>query len=125
MLYGWTPRTFYTYDEQGRVASTWTESVWDDHERALVDAWQDWRNSLHKCGIPRSQSFKVDGFPSAEDFAVPHFECAACEALEIEQARLAKADEKQHEKGIHPSAWRELQVMPMADALELQRQQNN
>lgn len=101
--------------------------MWDDYERALVDALQDWRNGLHKCGIPRSKGFKVDGIPTAEDFAAIRFECAACEALEIEQARLAKGDAKRHEDGIHPESWRELRVMSMEDArlLAAQQEQDN
>lgn len=104
------------------MASTWTESVWDDHERALVDAWQDWRNGLHKCGFPRSEAFRVQGRPDPEATAAV-FECVYCEAVEREQARRANVDKKLREDGINPDAWREYQAMRLADALALQAAQ--
>lgn len=105
------------------MVSSWTESVWDEHERALVDAWQDWRNSLHKCGRPRSESFRV---PGQDDpvYGFIKWECAACEALEREQARLHKAVKKDdQDAGINPAAWRELEVVPAAGVLAFQEAQ--
>ena len=38
MLWGWEPRTFYEYDDDGRLVSSWTESPWDETERDLLIA---------------------------------------------------------------------------------------
>lgn len=32
------PRTFYEYDDDGRLTSSWTESEWDDEQVSLLQA---------------------------------------------------------------------------------------
>ena len=107
------------------MVSTWTESVWDEYERALVDAWQDWRNSLHKCGRPRSESFRMDG-KDDPTYGFIKWECAACEALEREQARLqGKVHKDDQEAGVNPAAWRELEVVPAEGVIAFQQGRHN
>lgn len=36
MLWGWEPRTFYNYDDTGRMVSSRTESQWDEDQVELL-----------------------------------------------------------------------------------------
>lgn len=48
---GWEPKTVYTYDEQGRLASSAPEVEWDDVERDWMLSLQHWRETfLCPCG---------------------------------------------------------------------------
>lgn len=86
--------------------------MWNDEERALVDAWQDWRNSLHKCGRLRSESMRIPGMPDPPAYGFIKWECAGCEADERERARLSKAVSKaDQEAGVNPAAWVDLQLV--------------
>lgn len=99
--------------------------MWDEYERALVDAYQDWRNSLHKCGRPRSESFRTEG-QDPPVYGFLKWECAACEALEREQARLHNSTTKSdRDAGVNPDAWRELEVLPADNVVAFQKAQHN
>lgn len=118
--YGWQPRTTYTYDDSGRLVSSVTESVWDEYERALVDAYQDYRADLHTCGRPMSESLRVAGRPDPE-YVVGTSICVGCMALDQKRAARQKADEKAHERGEHPEAWRLDTVYTRAEMATLER----
>lgn len=99
--------------------------MWDEYERALVDAYQDWRNGMHKCGRPLTESLRVPGHEPPQ-YGFIKYECAACEATEREQARLQKAVTKaDQDAGVNPAAWRDLQPMPVADIGRLVEEQHN
>jgi hypothetical protein len=43
---GWEPRTVYEYDAQGRLAASTLEVEWDEEQRDLMIALQEYRASL-------------------------------------------------------------------------------
>jgi hypothetical protein len=102
------------------VVSSWTESVWDAHERALVDAYQDWRADLHSCGRPLSESLRVRGREDPK-YVVGTQVCVACLALERHRHTRAEADEKAGRKGLEAArvdTVYTLDEMRAAEALE-------
>jgi hypothetical protein len=120
-LYGWLPRTFHHYDDDGRVAWTVTESDWaDPYERALIDAYLDWKTDLHTCGRHLSESLQgARDDIDEESYAAGYQVCSACMALEYRRAELAKADEAERERGRNPEAWRlwRVDLLPEAEAI--------
>lgn len=120
-LYGWLPRTFYHYNDDGTVAYTVTESGWGDpYERATVDAYLDWKADLHVCGRPMSEALK-DAQPGIdeESYRSGYRTCYACMALEYERAGTAHGDKDLRERGIDPESWRlwHVELKPEAAAL--------
>lgn len=99
------PVTHYVYDDQGRLSASWTDPLFDDYDRALVDAYKDHLADLHTCGRPMSESLRVIGRPDPE-YRRAVRECVACEALERSRAAQHKREEQQiQETGVNPAAW--------------------
>lgn len=118
------PRTFYTYDDQGRVSSSWVESGWDDYERALLRAYQSWKaDQCPGCDRPLSESLRVAGRPDPE-YVVGTYVCCGCLELDAHRANRAKADEKSHEDGRHPDLARRDTVYTRAEARALEKAQH-
>ena len=98
------PKTFYEYDEQGKIKSTWTESVWDDYERMLLDAYFDWKDGIHDCGRHVSESLQLVGRPDPV-YTVGQRICLACKALDNWVANRSKGWEPLHKEGHHPERY--------------------
>lgn len=81
----------YHYGGDGRLAYTSTEPEWDDYERALVDAYLDWKADLHSCGHPLTETLLEAGKP-APRYQAGFTVCAACLALSNAQQAQAKKD---------------------------------
>lgn len=100
-----------------------TESVWNDHERLLLDALTDWEENLHTCGRQLSESLsrRLEGVPDPE-YTVANQECVACKALDQFWANRAKEWKKAHEDGRHPERYTLPQVYLRSEAEELAKQ---
>lgn len=118
---GWEPeqRTRFFYDDEGRVAETVTsvEPEWDEFDRAMIDAYLDYRSDLHTCGRPLSESLKDDDKPDPQ-YQVGYEVCRACAAFDKFSAEQAKKDKDLHEAGRHPESYRITTVLPLAELPE-------
>lgn len=117
------PRTFYVYDAQGRLASSWVESQWDDHERALFDAYQSWKADLCPgCGRPLSESLRLEGRPDPS-YAVGTQICTGCLELDAHRAHRAQGDKAAREDGRHPDVARLDTVYTHAEMVAIEQQE--
>jgi hypothetical protein len=96
--------------------------VWDDHERALVDALYDWRADRHSCGQQLKESLHVEGRPDP-DLIVGELTCLGCKAEAEWYASKSEGWARAHEKGLHPERWTLPLVMTRDEALERIKQQ--
>lgn len=105
----------YHYDDQGRVSHTVQTRApeWDDHNRAVVSAYLDYKAELHTCGRPLSESLHLEGKPDP-DYVVGELVCTACRTS-------ARYIDKHHKDGLpHESV---LQVYTRAEAQAIARAQ--
>lgn len=79
------------YDDDGRLTYTVAEPEWDEYERALVDAYLDWKADLHSCGHPLTETLMEAGKPPAR-YQAGFTVCAACVALSNAQRAQEKKD---------------------------------
>lgn len=99
---GWEPRehTTITYDAEGRVVEmvTTRESEWDDEDRGLLYALEDYEADLCPgCGHPLSQSLHREGVPDPV-YQAAYAVCLGCVAKE----RAQKAADDHDQKLDHP-----------------------
>lgn len=97
---------------------SWTDPMWDDYDRDLVDAYTDFTADLHICGRPMSESLRVDGQPD-EKYEIGERICVACMALEQYRSLQEKGDQASRERGLNPAAWRLQTVYSKAEFEEL------
>lgn len=107
---GWTPKTTYHYDENGRLAYTTTESEWDEYNRAVVDAYKDWKSLVHSCGHSLDDTSHTPGTAIAEGapkFRAAFFLCRACLALHDAQFAQSQRDKDYDPEEIahHARVW--------------------
>lgn len=96
------------------VASS--EPEWDEIDRAMFDAYLDWRADLHTCGRPLSESlYDPDSDDPDPDYKVGVEICRACRALDKDHADRAKDDAALREAGRTPESWRLKTVLPAKD----------
>lgn len=79
-LLGWEPRTFYHYDDDGRLVSSTVEPEWDEEQRGWLFALDDYEADLcDGCGQPLSQTMA----PGADEsyWAETVGRCHACDAI--------------------------------------------
>lgn len=96
MLRGRRLVTFYEYDDQGRVARSWTESEWTVEDRALMLARQMYLGTIHeRCGHPKDRAFHPDneGYFEVTDT----FVCHACTAMDNHGHDYAHGPAKDYE----------------------------
>ena len=97
---------------------TTREPEWDETDRAMIDAYQDWRADLHSCGRPLSESLHdPDSDKPDPDYQVAIETCRACMALDKAAAARANSasDKALREAGRNPDSWREVSVFPLSE----------
>lgn len=95
---GWEPRRYTTvaYDAEGRLSATVTtvEPEWDDEDRALLYALEDYEADLCPgCGHPMSESLHREGVPDPQ-YQAAYAVCLGCVAKERAQKAADDADQK-------------------------------
>lgn len=121
-FYGWQPKTFYHYDDQGRLEWSQTESVWNDYERMLLDALTDWESDLHTCGRQLSESLQLVGRPDPK-YVVGDQVCLGCKALDQFWANRKGLLEDAHKEGRYPERYMLPRVYSESEAAEIKNQQ--
>jgi len=103
---------------------TQTESVWDDYERMLVDAYMDWKLGIHRCGRHLSQSLLRVGQPE-QKFVATYQECLGCktEAESIWRFHKKWKERQGKEEAPDPLAWMIWTVYSQEEADEIQENQ--
>ncbi|GAA1436292.1 hypothetical protein GCM10009616_35720 [Microlunatus lacustris] len=117
---GWEPptRTRYRYDADGRLvgAITTREPEWDEIDRALIDAYLNWKGDLHVCGRPLTESLHDEDSDEPDpDYQVAVETCRACMALDKDRARRTEADKTLRDAGRNPDSWRVETVLPITE----------
>lgn len=89
----------------------------------MVDALLNWREDLHTCGRPLSESLHdPDKSPDEQiEYVVGVETCRACQALDKFHAQKAEDpnEKKLREAGRNPDSWRLPTVMPASEAAAL------
>lgn len=79
--------------------------MWDDYERALVDAYLNWRNGMHRCGQHVHDSLRVAGRPDPV-FHAGGTTCLGCKAIAEAQALFRQRNAELFKEGKpDPFAW--------------------
>jgi len=104
------------------MVSSHTESVWDDHERMLLDALTDWENDQHICGRPASESLRLIGREDTR-YVVGEKICVGCKAIDDWAAARHEAWKQAQEKGHRPWTYTLPTVYLESEALEIAKQQ--
>lgn len=101
--------TRYFYDDAGVLTHTITspDPEWDERNRAIVLAFMAYRNDIHSCGRPLSESLHKAGQPDPE-YVMGELVCVACKRSDEYVKRHHKKD------GLPPGAV--LQVYTRAEA---------
>lgn len=113
------------YDPDGRLVETIRTSTpdpeYDDTDREMYAALTAWREDLHSCGRPLSESLHDPDQPNDEQiqYVVGTQVCRACQALDRRHAQRTEEDKALVEAGRTPSSWRLDVVVPVADAAAL------
>lgn len=80
-LRGRHTRTTYVYDDQGRIAATYTRSPWTTEDRLLLLAYASFKQTLCPgCGQPKKTAWHPDNEGFFE--VVEEIVCHACTAIE-------------------------------------------
>lgn len=79
---GWEPRTFFDYDDDGRLVSSWPEPEWDEEQQGWMLALSEYRAGMCTgCGLPLRESTD-----EKYDFVVPPpTRCWGCDAVSLAQ----------------------------------------
>ncbi len=96
------------------ISTSTPEPEYDELDRAMFDALLDYRDDLHSCGRPLSESLHDVSKANSEQvqYVVGTQTCRACQALDKFHAELYKRDAKLREAGRNPDAWRLHTVVP-------------
>lgn len=104
---------------------TQTESVWNDYERLLVDAYLNWKEGIHRCGRHLSESLELKGRPNPQ-YVVGFQTCLGCKAeAEAEHRYLQKWKQgrKETDTSPNPLGWMLPRVYSEAEAAEVAKNQ--
>ncbi|GAA2183374.1 hypothetical protein GCM10009785_26690 [Brooklawnia cerclae] len=98
---GWEQRTV-TVERDGRTVTT-AEPEYDDWERAIQIAYDDWRGDVcPDCGQPLSVSLLDREHPDGHRWVAGFQECRSCAALEEARHKQSETDEQRRKvfKGV-------------------------
>ncbi len=85
------PRTFYEYDDDGRITASWAESEWDDEQRGFMLGLSEYQASRCPCGCGHAARDTTAQEGTATRFTVgPPVRCLARDALLMAQDQYSK-----------------------------------